>query len=240
MKSFRGFTRLVSIAVVILSLNILPASARGSNASLMAPTAPPCRTPLISTPNRPFLNSSVDVIIPIAAPTAAFPTRPKGPPNNVAIAPIPAPFRVFGSMSLIIFFSLEVIPSSPSSPKYFSLNFSLLLTHPRAAPAIKPPIGPNGVSSPGIMPAIPNFSIFGAYFCTASMIDLDTIPDPSRLPSLPSLPNSLSFNTSELAMIDEPAPTAAPTNGPPTNPNKRDTVPPTNPPAKPSGTSFLA
>ena len=73
-----------------LSLNSTAASANGAKESFTAPSKPPSRLPSLSgIPKTAFLNSSVDIAIPIPEPISKDPTNPnpprESPGNNLGI-----------------------------------------------------------------------------------------------------------------------------------------------------------
>ena len=159
------------------------------NASLNPPTTPPCRTPNLSfLPNKASLNVSDEASIPSPAPTAAFPSKPKGPPNSVDMAPIAAPRLPATACSANHFLFFSSMPNPPSS---LFLNSSLDFKKPKPAPKNNPATGPNGIIILETIPSIPDLAIVGKCFCTASTIPAEIRPLSSLLP-LTSLPNKAS------------------------------------------------
>ena len=238
-----GLTNLAKGSNIFLSniykislLNVFAASFKGSNASLSSPSKPPSRTPFLRVPRTPSLNSSVVAIIPSPDPITALPRIPNGPPkNNDTAALVATPTAAPGISLAIPFLVLSSNLRAPDSPKNFSIKVSLFFTNPIAPPIIKPPIGPNGVINPGIIPAIPYLVISGRYLFIKSVVSLDMMP-PALSPFSPIFsPNKALLITSDLDTKLAAAPTAPPISGPPIIPSTNEVTPPTNPPAAISG-----
>ena len=93
-----GSTTPLSNAASIFLAIFSRACFAGSNAKRISPINPPSRTPSFILPKMLSLKPSEVVIIPTAAPIAALPRRPNGPPNNnLATAPTAAPLPAPGS-----------------------------------------------------------------------------------------------------------------------------------------------
>ena len=237
-KSLRGLIIFSLRDFLTLSVRFSAASFKGLNASPTSPRRPPDLSPSFSIPNTASLNSSVVFIIPVAAPRIAPPASPNGPPTiRPAAAPNPAPLSPDGISFFTISFCLS--PILRPSPNKLLLASSLDFMNPTPAPARIPGSIPiPGIIIPGMIPANPYLNIDGKCFCAKLTTDLDTRPEPSRLPVPSSIwPNKASLSLLECFTTLAPAPPIAPK--PTGKPVNTDAIRPIKPPASPSGRNDL-